>query len=60
MDKLPVTYYKGNENFQHMLHIRKCDACSLIYMSDGTLKMYKNTSDKIDASIISLKKIPEF
>lgn len=56
MDKLLVTYYKENANFSHMLHIRKCNNCNLIYMSDGTLKMYKNTSDKIDTSINFIEK----
>lgn len=56
MNKLLVTYYKGDEDFQHMLHIRKCNNCSLIYMSEGTLKMYKDTSDKLDDSINFIKK----
>ena len=56
MDKLLVTYYKENEDFQHMLHIRKCNNCNLVYMSDGTLRMYKNTSDKIDPSINFIEK----
>ena len=47
---------KENEDFQHMLHIRKCNNCNLVYMSDGTLRMYKNTSDKIDPSINFIEK----
>lgn len=56
MDKLLVTYYKGDEDFQHTLHIRKCNNCSLVYMSEGTLKMYKDTSDKLDDSINFIEK----
>ncbi len=56
LGKLLVTCYKGNENFQRMLHVRRCDNCDLIYMSEETLKMYKDTSDKLDASIDFIEK----
>lgn len=56
IDKLLVTYYKEDSSFKHTLHIRKCKNCNLIYMSDGTLKMYKSISDKLDTSINFIEK----
>lgn len=50
-DNLLLTYYKGEASFQKEFHIRKCENCNLIFMSEGTYNMYVNTSDTLDPNI---------
>lgn len=56
MCKMLVTCYNADISFQRELNIRKCTTCNLIYMSDGTYKMYTGLTDKIDTAINFVKK----
>lgn len=50
-EHLLLTYYKGNATYEKSFHIRRCENCNLIFMSENTYKMYINSSDMQDQNV---------